>query len=66
MGNLVLLGTRLNLENFLLIILAITPKKELCFSVFAIQKPSEVFISNTLLDLDLTKKFNSLFKENYK
>ena len=45
---------------------AITPKKELCFSVFAIQKPSEVFISNTLLDLDLTKKFNSLFKENYK
>ncbi len=44
---------------------AITPKKELCFSVFAIQKPTEVFISNTLLDLDLTKKFNSLFKKNY-
>ena len=43
---------------------AITPKKELCFSVFAVQKSSEMF-NDTLLDINLTLKFNSLFKKSY-
>ena len=43
---------------------AITPKNELCFCVFAIQKlnDTEIFL-NIELEIDISEKFNLLFSK---